>query len=190
MIHRDAEAAGQHIKAATHRSLERIGALRDDPDRRMRRLQRLRKHHGVGYLEVLAVVAERLALERSENDVERFVPAIFGLFKFEAEALEFIILIPAAEADIEPPAAEQIERGDFFGDHQRVMQRHHDHRSTHAQRFGFRRDVRGELRGARQIAVGRKVMLAQPHVAKAERFGGLRLLDTARVNFLRRTRGR
>ena len=65
-----------------------------------------------------------------------------------------------------------------------TLPRHYDDGGAYAQARGFCGDVGRQLRRTRQITVRRKVMLAQPHVAVAQSFGGLRLLDAARVNLL------
>src|SRR5262249_9102103 len=68
-LDRDAEATGEHVEPAPDGRLQRIRALRRDPDRRMRFLERLREHRRLGDLEELAVVAEGPALEGFHDDV-------------------------------------------------------------------------------------------------------------------------
>ena len=80
-LDRHAEAAGEHVEAASHRRFDRIRALRRDPDRRTRLLHRLREDRRLGNLEELAFVAERLAFERLQDDVERLVPALAARYR-------------------------------------------------------------------------------------------------------------
>src|SRR2546425_9213334 len=186
----DAEAAREHMEPAAHGPLHRFRALRRDPDGRKRFLDGLREHRRLRDLEELPLVAERLAAERLQDDVDRLLPPRAAALQLEAEPLELVALVAAAEPDVEAPAAEQVERRDLLGDHQRVVERHHDDGRAHSQPGGLRRDVRRELGGAREIAVGREVMLGEPDVAEPERLGRLGHLDPARIDLLRGARGR
>src|SRR5688572_6637797 len=187
---RDAEAAGQHVEAAPRRVIEGVGALRRHPDRRVRLLQRLREDRGLRNLENLALVGERLAFERLHQDVDRLVPALSARIELETEALELVALVAAAEPDVDASAGEQVERRDLLGDDQGMMYREHDHRRAHPQLRGLRGDVGRELQRARQVAISGEVMLGEPRVAEAERFGGLRLLEPVRIDLRRGAGGR
>ena len=103
-LDRHAEAAGQEVKAAAHGGLDGIGALGRHPDGRVRLLHRLGEDGGLGDLVVLAVVAERLAGQREQDDVDGFLPARAALAQVLTEAFEFVALVAAAEADVEAPA--------------------------------------------------------------------------------------
>ena len=96
-----AEAAREHVEAAAHRRFHRLRALRRDPDRGTRLLERLREHHGLRDLEELAVVAEGPALERLQEDVDRLLPPRAAALELEAEALELVRLVAAPQADVE-----------------------------------------------------------------------------------------
>ena len=111
----DAKAAGEHVKAASHCRLYRVRALRDDPHGRMRLLLRLREHHGFGNLVMRTGIAEGLAFEGFEYNVECFVVTLARFVEIEAEARKLVLLITAAEADVGAPAGQQIKRGDFLG---------------------------------------------------------------------------
>src|SRR5262245_50022668 len=103
------------MKAPLHRRLDGVRALRGHPDRRMRPLQAAREHGGLRDLEVLAVVAERLAREAEQDHVDRFFPARPALAQILTEALELVALIAAAEADVETTAGEQVDGRDLLG---------------------------------------------------------------------------
>jgi hypothetical protein len=101
-------------------------ALRGDPDRRVRLLHRLREHGRLGNLEELPVVAERLTGEGLQDDVDRLLPARAAALQIETEALELVGLIAAPEAGIDAPAGQEIQRRSLLGDHQGMVERHHD----------------------------------------------------------------
>jgi hypothetical protein len=100
------------------------------------------------------------------------------------------VLVAAPEPDVEAPAGQEIQRRDLLGDHEGVVERHHDDGRAHAQVPGLRRDVRRELHRAREIAIGREVVLGEPDVAEPEGLGGLGHLDPARIDLLRGPSGR
>ena len=99
------------------------------------------------------------------------------------------MLIAASQADVHAPARQLIEGGDLLGDHERVVEGNHDDGRAHAEPRGLGRDERGELRGPREIAVGREVMLGEPDIAEGERLGGLGDVDGPRIDLLGRARG-
>ena len=90
----------------------RVGALRDDPHRRMRSLHGLRVNHGLRELVVFTVVAEGFAREGLQHDVECLVVGLAGGVEVQPIAREFILLITAAKADVSPAIRQQIQRGD------------------------------------------------------------------------------
>src|SRR5205085_1995003 len=165
---------------------DRLRALRRDPDRRMRSLKRLREDHRLRDLEDLSVVREGLTGKGFQDDVDRLFPARARAVELEPEALELVVLVAAAEADVHAPAREEIERRDLFGDDERMVEWDHDDGGADAQARGLGRDERGELRRTGQVAVRREVVLREPDVAKVERLRGLRHVDRARVDLLRR----
>src|SRR5262245_25538771 len=185
LLDRDAEAAGEHVEAALHCCLYRVRALRRDPYRRVRLLCGLGEDARFRKLEVLALVGERLPLERLEDDVDGLVPALAPLVELEAEALELVLLVAAPEADVEAAAAHHVERRDLFRDHQWMVQGHHDDDRDYTEPRRLPGDIGRELDGAGQVAVGGEVVLGQPAAPEAERLGGLRQLDAARVDLLR-----
>src|SRR5205823_14614699 len=99
-LDRDAEPTGEHVEPAAHGRLQRIRALRRDPDRRMRFLERLREHRRLGDLEELADVAEGPAPERFHDYVDCPVPAPAPAPETEPEPLEPVVPVPAAADDV------------------------------------------------------------------------------------------
>ena len=60
-----------------------------------------------------------------------------GGVELEPEPLELVVLVPAAKPDVDAAAGQQVERGDLFGDDERMVQRHDDDRRADAQRVVF-----------------------------------------------------
>src|SRR4029450_9556998 len=114
-----------------------LGAGVGDPDRRTRAAE-LREDRRLRDLEQLAVVGERLALEGLQNDVDGLFPAGAPPLPLEAEARGLVVLVAAAEADVDPSRRQGLERRDLLGHHQRMVQRHHEDRGAHGQAGGPR----------------------------------------------------
>jgi hypothetical protein len=91
----------------------------------------LREDSGLGDPVELALVAERSARERLQDHVHRLLPPRAPALEPEPEALELVVLVAAAEPDVEPARGEEREGGDLLGYHQRVVERHHDDRGAH-----------------------------------------------------------
>src|SRR6266478_1230118 len=188
-LDRHAETAREHVEPAADSRLHGLGALRRDPDGRVRPLDGLREHGGLGELEEFPVVAEGLAAERLEDDVDRLLPSPARAVQLEPQPLELVVLVAPPEPDVDAPPGEEIEGRDLFGDHERVVEGNHDDGRAHAEPRRLRRDVRRHLRGPREIAVRREVVLREPDIAVAESFCGLRDVRRPRVHLLRRARG-
>ena len=125
-LDRDAEAPGEQVEAAAHRGFDGLRTLRRHPDRRVRLLQGLRKDRRLWNLEELAVVGERLAVERLEDDVDGLFPARPGAVELQPEPLELVVLVAAPEPDIDAPARQLVQRGNLLRDDERMVQRHDD----------------------------------------------------------------
>ena len=154
-----AVAAGEQVEAAPHGRLDGLQTLRGDPHRRMRLLDGMRVHGGLGDPVVLALVAEGLAGQRLKDDVDGFLPARPAFAQLDPQALELVSLIAAAQAHVEASAAEQIDGGDLLGDDERMMQWYHDHGGADADPPRPVRQVQSVGQRPREQAVGREVML-------------------------------
>src|SRR5262249_47066666 len=161
-----------------------------DPDRWMRLLDRPREHGRLGNGEELSLIAERLTAERLQDHIDGLFPPVAALLELETEALELVVLVAAAEADVDAAAGQQIERRDSLREAGRVGRGDTDARRADAQPRRLRRDVGRELHRAREVAVRREVMLGEPDVAKAVSFGGLRDVEGARVDLRGRSHRR
>ena len=102
---------------------KRLRGRRGHPDRRVRLLNRTRGHGGVVETIELALVAERLALPRRQDDLERLEEPRLALFVRHTERVVRPGATAAAHAEVEAPLAQVVERGDLAGDAKRVVQR-------------------------------------------------------------------
>ena len=91
----------------------------------MRRLVRLGRHADVAELEVRALVREALLRPRLHEDVEGLEEPRAALGVRDVEAVVVGGEPAAAHAEVEPPAAQLIDRGDVLGEVQRVAERQH-----------------------------------------------------------------
>ena len=119
-------------------TLGMAGAL---PERRMRLLVGRWLDDDVVELPVLAV--ERKPFVRGPgfgDDVDRFFEAGAGILHRNAEAGEFVVAIAFANAEIEAPAGQQVDRRGLFGQQHRIVPGQHQHRGPQPQgRWSWRR---------------------------------------------------
>src|SRR5262249_39104896 len=113
------------------RGLERPRpALATDDDRRMRSLDRLWLASRVSELSVPTVERGRGVREQSDDRLDPFVEAVEPLpQRWERDAVGVaLLLVPAgAEADVEPAAGHDVDRGGHVGQHRRVPVYHPGH---------------------------------------------------------------
>ena len=102
------------------------------------------------------------ALVVVEGDVERQV---------------FAPVVAAAGGEIDPAAAQQIERRPLLGDADRMMQRQHRHRRREPDVLRARGDIGEHEVGAGQHAERVEMMLADPGRMHAELVGEQRLVE-------------
>src|SRR5206468_11771411 len=111
-LDRHAEAAREDVETAAHGGFHRLRALGRDPDGRVGPLDGLREYGSLGELEKFAVVAERLAAERLEEDVHGLFPPPARAVQLEPEPLELVVLVAPPEPDVDAPAGQEIEGRD------------------------------------------------------------------------------
>ena len=125
------------------------------PHRRVRPLNRARGDGDVGEPKEPAVVAERLALPRLEDDLERLEEARLALLVRDAEGVVAPRAAAPADAEIEAPLAQVIERRDLAGDAQGMVQGQELHGRAHAHAPGPGGDPARDEEGGRQHRAGR-----------------------------------
>ena len=151
------------------------GAL---PERRVRLLDGRRLDDDVVELPVLAVEREPLVRRpRLGDDVDRFLEARLGLLHRDAEADELVVPVALADAEIQPPARQQIDRRRLFGQQHRVVPGQHDHRGAKPQRARARADPGEQVQRRRDLAEAGEVMLDDERALIAERLGLDDVLD-------------
>ncbi|HEV8680091.1 MAG TPA: hypothetical protein VGQ90_12005 [Stellaceae bacterium] len=127
---------------------------------------------------VPAMVRKRLVGgECSEEHCERLLKAALGLAGRHREAGKFVVAIPLADAEIEPPARQQIERRRLFGEQHRVVPRQDDDRRSEPQRRRLRRDPGQQVQRRRHLSDLGEMMLGDKAAVIAERLGLDMVLD-------------
>src|SRR5262249_48299303 len=89
----------------------------------------------------------------------------------DAEAGEFVVAVALADAEIEPPAGEEIERRRLFGEQHRVVPREHQHSSAQAQGRGAGTEPGQQVKAGGDLAKPGEVVLDDKGRMKAERLG-------------------
>src|SRR5262249_39117445 len=142
------------------------------PERRMGKLEGPRRHVRVLEAVELALVAERFALPRLEDDFERFVEARLALRVVDAVDVVDTWEAAAAAAEVEAAVAELADRGRLRRDAQRIVERQDLHGGPHAKPLGPRGDGGGDGdRRGQHRAAWREVHLAEPGDVEAPGFG-------------------
>ena len=94
-----------------------------------------RLDHDVVEMPEAAVVREALARDPgARHHLERFLEAGFGFLRRDLEALELVVPIALADAEIEPAAGNQIERRRLLGEQHRIVPGQHDDGGAEPQR--------------------------------------------------------
>ena len=99
-----------------------VRAGRGDADRRVRLLQRLRRHRDVLEVIVLAVVGEIRLRPRQLDDIQNFGEAVAAFRIGDAVILVGARQTAAADAEDQPSAADVIDRRRLLGEAQRMAQ--------------------------------------------------------------------
>ena len=172
----------QQVVALARGAADAVVAAGGQPERRVRALQRLGLDHDVVVLPALAVMAEpALAGPRLADDLHRLVEALGGLRHGNAEAVELGLAVALADAEIDPPAAQEIERGDLLGHQHRIVPGQHDHRRAEADVPGLGRKIRQHGHRGRHLAMTGEVMLDHEELPEAQAVGFDHILDEALV---------
>src|SRR5713101_4634780 len=111
------------VIASGRSSLERLQTQSATVDRWVRLLQRLRGKRQRRNLPEFPFVRERVLSPRPPDDFEGLFVARPALVRVDTETLEVFGDNPAPDAEVEAPAAENIEHGKVLGFAQRVFER-------------------------------------------------------------------
>ena len=158
-----------------------LAATARDPQRWVRFLDGLRDDVARRHLHVLAVDAgERCLGHATDRDLETFQPLLALLQRIDTEARELGLTRRFAAAELDTPAADEVEHADPFGGARRMVElrRGQDDAVTEAHVLGALTACRQEHLGRRRVAVLlEEVVLDLPHVLDAERVGELDLIE-------------
>src|SRR5262245_11270009 len=126
----------------------------------------------------LPLVAEGLARPAEPDDVERLAEAGLALAIRHAVDVVRPHDATAADAELQAPRADVIERGDLLGDAPGTVQRQHLHGGAHAQPPGAGGEGAGHLQGGGDDGPRRReVDLAEPHAVGAPGLGAVGQLE-------------
>jgi hypothetical protein len=173
---RDVHAAQADEDGQTHLSDSRECLLGrgGHAKRRVGQLIRARRDGRVLEAPVLPFVAERLALPRLEDDLERLAKARLTLRVGDAVHVVDAREAAAADPEVEAPGADLIDCRGLFGDAQWIVQRKHLDGHPDPQALGARRDrARDHDRRREHGSRRREVHLAEPHAVEPPRLGGV-----------------
>ena len=176
------ELVEQQVVALARGAPDAVVAAGGEPQRRVRALQRLGLDHDVVVVPVLAAMAEAaLGGPRLADDLHRLVEALGGLVDRDAEAVELGLAVALADAEIDPPAGQQVERRDLLGDQHRIVPRQHDHRGAEPDVLGARREIGEHRHRGGHLALAGEVMLDHEELLEAEPVGFGHIVDEALV---------
>src|SRR6202035_3083301 len=151
---RDREAVAEADRAAQRRRRETA-----EPDRRMRFLDRPRRHPDVLEIEELALESNGLAGKSATDDVEGLVGALSPFLRRHAEACKLFLFETDANPELEATARNDVDGRDILGQSDRIVKRHQQYARGDADTLGSRGDCGGGGQDRRKIAVVDEVML-------------------------------
>ena len=125
-----------------------VGADRRDRERRVRPGAGFGKDGHVAELPVLSRKGHPLLGPRLDEHVDTFLETRPAVVESHAMADELEGSIPAPHSDDESAAAQDVERGGFLGEPERVMERHDIDRRANADALGAAASVAASTLGA------------------------------------------
>ena len=144
----------------------------------MRALHRRGFDHHVLEIPALSVMRETaLAGPRLADDRHRLVEALGRLGLRDAETGEFVIAVALADAEIEPPVRQQIERRRLFGNQHRIVPGQHHHRGAEADAFGAGGEIAQQRKRGRDLSVAGEMVLDDEDAVEAQPLGGADIVD-------------
>src|SRR5712691_628630 len=146
----------------------RLVAAAGRPQRRVRALHRLRQDLAARDLEIFAVVGDLLLRPDARQELGEFLPHAACVLKVRPIGGDLVGIAGAPEPDIDPPAAQDVERRHARGDVQWVVDRREDDADPQADRAGALADRRQRQIGGAVVRPHRaEMMLGEPHALKA-----------------------
>ena len=162
----------QKIEAAFGNVADRALAAGAHPDLRVRLLRRWRLDDDVVEPPVLAVMREALLRRpRLQQHLERFLEPRVGFLHRHVEAGEFVVAIAFADAEIEPPARQQVQRRRLLGQQHGIVPGQHDHRGAQPQRSRACAEPGQQVQRRRDLAEAGEMMFHDEGAVKAKRLG-------------------
>src|SRR5215472_4714929 len=163
----------QQFVALARRPLDRFGAARAEPERRVRLLDRARLDDDIVVAVPLALVRKAFTarLPGQADDLHRLVEALGRLGLRHAEAGELISAITLADAEVEPAAGQKVERRRLLGDENRVVPGQHHDRGAETDALGAGRQVAQKVERGRYLAEPGEMVLDEKHAGKPETLG-------------------
>jgi len=150
------------VEAVLPAKLERVGRQRRHPDRRMGLLHRLRADAEVVDLVELTFIAEAIFRPRLLDDLDALTEDIASARLVDAVAGEFVRLVAASDAEVDPAVGHEVDQREVFGDADGMIQRQDDDARTEAYRLRAGGDG-GERDGGRgAVAVLAEVVFGGP----------------------------
>jgi len=141
-------------------------------------LHGLGEHPEVIDVGVLAVVGEAFLGPCLDDDIDGFLEPFAAGVDVDAHAVELLLLITSADAEVDASVADHIQHGHFLGHQDGIVQGQDDDRSADADVFGASGDGAEERPDAAEQAVAGETVLAQPRLIKAGFVGEGNLLQS------------
>ena len=162
----------QQIVAVARRASDRFGAAGAEPERGMRRLDRVRLDHHVVEMPALTMMGKpALARPRLADHAHRLVEPLGRLLGRDAEPGEFVSPIAFADPEIEPPVRQQVEGRGLLGDQDRVVPGQHHDRGAEPNALGARGQIGEQAHRRRHLAKAGEMVLDQKNARKTEFLG-------------------
>src|SRR5262245_40638350 len=169
------------VEIAARRALGAVRHVHAVPDRRMRLLQWRDLHGYVVEGKSLALEVENLLRQAFEHELDGLAVDLLRLVRIGAVVLDLDRHGAAAEADLEPTAAQVIEHADFFEQPQRMVQRHRPYQWAESQPARALRDGGQEHAGRGRHAERRRMVLSEMIGVESRAIVGLCNLEAVLV---------
>ena len=126
---------------------------------------------------MLTVESEAFPLQQAGHHLEALLHLLSALGGRDVEALKFLGLGTSSDAQLQTPAAQNVDQGGLLGQTHRIMERHDADGGADSDLFGSLRDGERNHQGVGTHTHARKVVLGQKHGVVAEFVGHLALFE-------------